>query len=170
MSIVKQKEPWPRFILKAFILIAAIGVLFYWIEGRYRIGIDSQVIRCFPDHKFFLVDLKQKEPERGEIIAYRSKGLAPYFEDGTLMGKVIRGMPGDRLVIDHRGVFINGEQLADGFPLLERLKVEERSLYKDEVIPEDRFFLMAPAPESYDGRYWGYVTGDQLVGKATPFF
>jgi conjugal transfer pilin signal peptidase TrbI len=169
MSLLKQKEPWPKFLAKVAVLVIVIGVLFIWIESRFRIGIDSQVIRCFPDHKFFLVDLKRTEPERDAIIAYRSQGLTPFFDDGTLMGKVIKGIPGDHLQINARGVFVNGEQLADGFPLLSRLNVTEQSLYRDEVIPEGRYFLMAPAPESYDGRYWGYINEDQIVGRATPF-
>lgn len=170
MSLIRQKEPWAMFLMKVLILVVAIAVLFVWIESRFRIGIDSQVIRCFPDHKFFLVDLKHTEAERDSIIAYRSQGLAPFFDDGTLMGKVIKGLPGDRLQINESGVFINGVQHADGFPLLSRLQVPKESLYRDEVIPDGKYFLMAPAPESYDGRYWGYISADQIVGRATPFF
>lgn len=169
MSILKKKEPWPRFIAKVGVLILVIGSLFVWIEDRFRIGIDSQAIRCFPDHKFFLVDMKRTGAERDAIIAYRSKGLDPFFQDGTLMGKVIKGMPGDRVQINAEGVFVNGTQMADGFPLLSRLGVPEQSLYRDEIIPEGSYFLMAPAPESYDGRYWGFISEDQIVGRATPF-
>ncbi len=169
MSLVRQKEPWPKFLVKVSILVVAIAVLFVWIEGRFRIGIDSQVIRCFPDHKFFLVDLKHPEAQRGAIVAYRAQGLAPFFQDGTLMGKVIKGMPGDHLLINAEGVFVNGVRHADGFPLLSRLQIPEESLYRDELIPQGKYFLMAPAPESYDGRYWGYISADQIVGRATPF-
>lgn len=168
-TLVRKKEPWSRFAGKALVLIVAIFLLFAWIESRYRIGIDSQVIRCFPDHKFFLVDLKDKVTARDRIIAYKAQGLAPYFADGTLMGKVIKGLPGDHLQINSNGVFINGALIADGFPLTDRLQVDESTFYKDEIIPAKKYLLMAPAPESYDGRYWGYVDEQQIVGKATPF-
>lgn len=170
MTLAKRKEPWAKFLPKVVILVLAIVFLFIWIESRFRIGIDSQVIRCFPDHKFFLVDLKRIEAQRDAIIAYRSHGLAPFFADGTLMGKVVKGMPGDHLQINEKGVFINGVMQADGFPLLSRLQVSKESLYRDEIIPDGKYFLMAPAPESYDGRYWGYIDEDQIVGRATPFF
>lgn len=169
MTMMKKKEPWGKFLAKMALVALIIGVAFAWFESRYRIGIDSQIIRCFPDHKYFLVDLKQPEPVRDRIVAYRSSGLQPFFEDGTLMGKIIKGMPGDHITINSDGVFINGEHLADGFPLLDRLDATEESLYRDEIIPDNHYFLMAPAPESYDGRYWGYIKGEQLVGKATPF-
>src|SRR5690606_6148788 len=104
MIALKKKEPWPKFLAKVVILVAVIAALFVWIEGRFRIGIDSQAIRCFPDHKFFLVDMKPFEPTRDAIIAYRAKGLTPFFQDGTLMGKAIKGMPGDHLQITAAGV------------------------------------------------------------------
>lgn len=165
----KKKEAWPRFLAKVLILVSAILLLFSWVEGRFRVGIDSQVIRCFPDHKFFLVDMKDLRPVRDRIIAYRAKGLQPYFVDGTMMGKTIKGLPGDHLVINEAGVFINEVQVAEGFPLAERLSRPISEFFKDEVIPEGKYFLMAPAPESYDGRYWGYISQSQIVGKATPF-
>lgn len=169
MTLVRHKEPWGKFLPKVVILVLAIAMAFVWIESRFRIGIDSQVIRCFPDHKFFLVDLKRIEAQRDTIIAYRAHGLAPFFADGTLMGKTIKGMPGDQLKINENGVFINGVQQANGFPLLSRLQVPKESLYRDEVIPDGKYFLMAPAPESYDGRYWGYIDEEQIVGRAIPF-
>lgn len=169
MSLLQQREPWWRFITKAAVITAVILALFAWVESRYRIGIDGQAIRCLPDHKYYLVDMADREVQRGGIVAYRSIGLKPFFEDGTMMAKVIRGLPGDHLQVNQGGVFINGEKVAEGFALAIRIGKNEADLYRDEVIPEGKYLLLAPAPESYDGRYWGYISANQIVGKAIPF-
>lgn len=164
------KKPWLPFAFKAFLIGAAILFFISWFESRFRVGIDAQMVRCFPDHKYFFVDMKYKSPEVDQIIAYKAKGLEPYFRDGTMMAKIVSGMPGDHLIINDDGVFINGQLKAKGFAQISRLNKPLKSLFKDEIIPDDHYFLLAPAPESYDGRYWGYINKDQIVGKAFPFF
>lgn len=168
MLRTEKKEAWPRFLVKALAVAAVILLALWWVDSRFRIGIDGQATRCLPDHKYYLVDLKYPEPVRDHVLAFEAKGLARYFPDGTLMAKIVRGMPGDHLVVDQRGVSINGDLFAKGFPLLDRLGVEPEALYRDETIPDGKYLMIAPAPESYDGRYWGYVDQSQFVGKVIP--
>lgn len=101
-------------------------------------------------------------------MAYHSRGLGPIFDDGIMMAKMVRGMPGDHLVINEKGVFINGEFVAEGFPILEQTGLNIEDLYRSETIPDGKYLMLAPAPESYDGRYWGYISKDQFVGQVTP--
>ncbi|NLC21307.1 MAG: S26 family signal peptidase [Halomonadaceae bacterium] len=168
MEIAAKREPWSRFAFKALVVGCAIIASFMWLESRFRIGIDGQAIRCLPDHKYYLVDMARIVTDRDAIVAYRSEGLDPYFEDGTMMAKIIKGKPGDHLVVDAEGVQINGEVVATGFALSERLGVDHSELYKNESIPAGHYLLLAPAPESFDGRYWGYVKEEQLIGKVIP--
>jgi conjugal transfer pilin signal peptidase TrbI len=168
MAVLEKKEPWHKFAIKAVVVGCVIVASFMWVESRFRIGIDGQAIRCLPDHKYYLVDMAKIVTDRDAIVAYHSQGLTPYFEDGTMMAKVIKGMPGDHLVISNEGVSINGEIVATGFALSDRLGIEHTDLHKDEVIPEGHFLLLAPAPESFDGRYWGYVAEEQIIGKVIP--
>lgn len=163
------RKPWKPFAIKAAVIALSFTAFFSWVDGRYVVGVDGQEVRCLPDHKYYLVNLKKTEPVRGSIMAYRSDGLEPVFYDGSMMAKMVKGMPGDHLVINADGVFINGEQVASDFPLAEQLGMDKSAdLFKDEIIPEDRYLMLAPAPESYDGRYWGYITGEQLQGAVTP--
>lgn len=158
------------FYLKAAIMSLAIIVSIEWFSSTFRFGIDPQEVRCFPDHKYFLVNLRNTEAERNDVFAYYAKGLTPYFADGTLMAKVVTGVPGDHVLINEEGVFINGELVAEGFMLAAKLKKSESDFYTEFTIPERKYFMMAPAPESYDSRYWGMIDQQQLAGKATPLF
>lgn len=166
----KKRKPWAPILIKVAVFTVVCSLFFSWVESRFLIGIDSQVIRCLPDHQFYLVDTAKKGTDRGTIVAYRAKGLTAFFEDGTMMAKIIKGLPGDHLLVNKQGVFINDVKVAEGFPLVDRLDIAEDSLYRDEVIPTNKYLLLAPSPESYDGRYWGYIDKDQVVGKAIPFY
>lgn len=168
MSIVKHDKPWKPFLIKAAVILICVTLFFVWVQGRFLIGIDNQLVRCLPDHKYFLVHLTKPEPVRDEIMAYHSRGLGPIFDDGIMMAKMVRGMPGDHLVINEKGVFINGEFVAEGFPILEQTGLNIEDLYRSETIPDGKYLMLAPAPESYDGRYWGYISKDQFVGQVTP--
>ncbi len=164
----KQRKPWGPFLFKAVLITVSFALLFLWIESRFRIGIDGQAIRCLPDHKYYLVDMADKDVQRGTIMAYESKGLLPYYIDGTLMAKVVRGVPGDKVVIDELGVSVNGELIVTGFALSARLGVPEDSFYRTFEISEGKYLMLAPAPESYDGRYWGLIDKGQIVGGTIP--
>lgn len=164
----KKKMSWKAFALRAGILTILIVTAISYAADRYRIAKDPQEVRWFPDHSIFLVDLHRPEPIRGAIMAYSAQGLDPFFEDGTLMAKLLVGKPGDTLTVNKDGVFVNGTLQAESFPLASDLDKSVSDLFREEVIPEGHFLMMAPAEESYDGRYWGYVTQDQLVGRARP--
>lgn len=168
MAIVKHDKPWRPFLIKAAVILIAVLGFFAWVQGRYLIGVDGQVVRCLPDHKYFLVNLTKPAPMKNMIMAFHAKGLEPIFSDGTMLAKIVRGIPGDHLVINEAGVHINGALIADGFPIIDRTGLELASLFKDEIIPEGKYLMLAPAPESYDGRYWGYVDASQFAGQVTP--
>ena len=168
MAIIKHDKPWGPFLIKAAVILIIVASFFAWVQGRYLIGVDAQLVRCLPDHKYFLVDLTKPAPMKNQIMAFHSEGLEPIFENGTMLAKVVRGIPGDHLVVDEEGVHINGTLIAEGFPIIDRTGLELKTLFKDEIIPVGKYLMLAPAPESYDGRYWGYVAASQFAGKVTP--
>lgn len=168
MNIIKNDKPWRPFLIKATVIFLTVFFFFAWVQGRFLIGVDGQVVRCLPDHKYFLVNLTKPAPMKNMIMAFRSQGMEPIFEEGTILAKIVRGIPGDHLVIDEQGVHINGALVAEGFPIIERTGLQQESLYRDEIIPDGKYLMLAPAPESYDGRYWGYVSRNQFIGKVTP--
>lgn len=167
MSLItasRHKEPWGRFALKALIVsVVSIAIVSY-LSDRYRIARDIQQVRSLGEARMFLIDRYDRTPVRGELMAFEARGLAPYFDDGTLMGKRLVGMPGDKLRVDRTGVWINDVHHAIGFMHRDDLNLTESDLYRNEIIPPERYFFLASAPESYDSRYWGYVEASQLKG------
>lgn len=162
------RQNWGRFLTKAFVLGLAIVLTLAYLTDRYRIGRDAQSVRSLGEYTTFLVDRHRQSLEPGQVVAFRAKGLGPYFEDGTLMAKRIVGVPGDRVQVrpsgEKAGVWINGERMVDGFMHQQDLGLSDAQMARNERVPEGAFFVLGDVPESYDSRYWGYASAEQMVG------
>ena len=159
---------WKQVVAICFVVtLCVVG-----FSSRYRIGLNAQSVTCLP-FKAYLVDLSRAAivPERGGIFTFDTHGLMPFFKDGSHFVKLMSGLPGDRLDVDADGFRINGQKLGDINASI--LAISHRSLKditRSVIIPADSFLMVGSTPESYDGRYWGFITSTQLTGKAYPLW
>lgn len=168
-QVLRQREPWGRFLVKMALVAVTITALGAAFTSRFHFGIDSQQIRCFYDHRFFLVDRQDHQMHRGEIYAFSSRGLAPFFDDGTQVVKILVALPGDHVEVTTTGeVKVNGEVLAKGLHWAEALGREVADFAGKAVLPEGAYWFMGETPESFDSRYWGSVKEEQIIGRAYP--
>lgn len=128
------------------------------------------------------------EPVRGDIVVFR------YPKDPTVdYIKRVIGLPGDKITYDDKKLTVNGQAISYkslGFyqgigqgvdmtgaeQLLENLTgVEHNILIRhgissaegSYIVPEGQYFVMGDNRDnSNDGRYWGFVPEENLVGKA----
>ncbi len=116
-----------------------------------------------------------QEPQRWELVVFKS--VEDDAEHGTLVKRIV-GMPGEHVHIREGKVFVDGEALeipdfmsedtrytapAFGFSQM-RYGVLEDEEYS--VIPEDHYFLLGDnSGNSRDGRYFGWVPNEHLVGR-----
>ncbi len=167
---------WRRGLLKAAIAFVVVWVGVYLplnLAGeRYRLGFDASETRCLPQW-LFVVDLKDRNVGRGDYVAFRSGQMEPHFPNGTLIIKILAGVPGDVATIDDTGATV--ADVAWG-PLhyLEpgrRLAEEGQTLddyRRSETIAAGTYWVMGTLPASYDSRYWGPIDEEQIVGRAYP--
>lgn len=132
--------------------------------------------------------LALNEPERGDIVVFR------YPKDPSVdYIKRVIGVPGDKIVYDHKKLYVNdkpveqvslgryegfgqGQDMTGAEHLRENLTgVEHSILVRNDalsaegvyVVPEGSYFVMGDNRDnSNDGRYWGMVPEENLVGKA----
>ncbi len=158
--------PWRReFIRFSLVALTIVGVGFYLMQ-RYRIGIDTQAVRCFPDFHVYLIDLWDKKTIRGGLYAFYAKGLSPIYPDGTQMLKRLTGIPGDKIQVVNEQVLINGNTVSTGMPLAKRLGATPSQFHRTLTLSEKNYWFSGDAPTSFDSRYWNTVTHHQLVGRA----
>lgn len=169
--LLRRRMPMTRFLYRAaflFLLMCAAWLVF---ASRYRIGIDSQVVKCIPGYSVYLIDRTDRKPVRDAVYAFRSRGLAPVFPDDTQLVKILRAMPGDKVEItSDKYVLVNAKAVGHGLVNAPKLGRAESSFVGKGVIAADRFWMMGTAEESFDSRYWGTIGKEQLVGRAYPIF
>jgi signal peptidase I len=124
---------------------------------------------------------------RGDIIVFRY----PMDISQNYVKRCI-GLPGDRIRIVNKDVYLNGRKLdepyaihrtsyilpyRDNFPSAPDSQVYDRAVQMlqnhvvngEIVVPPDNYFAMGDNRDnSLDSRYWGFVPRENIVG--TPFF
>ncbi len=122
--------------------------------------------------------------QRGDIIVFRY----PMDLAQTFVKRVI-GVPGDRIRIVDKDVFLNGKPIdepykvhkteymdayRDNFPSAPNVQVYEpaQKMLREDVrgeelvVPEDHFFALGDNRDlSLDSRYWGFVPRENIIGK-----
>ncbi|MEO8129590.1 MAG: signal peptidase I, partial [Bryobacteraceae bacterium] len=128
--------------------------------------------------------LPYTEVKRGDIIVFRY----PVDIRQTFVKRVI-GIPGDRIRVENKQVFRNGEKLnepykvnkanyldpyRDNFPSQPYHSLSDRALEMLEhnvvngevVVPPHSYFAMGDNRDnSLDSRYWGFVPRENIIGK-----
>jgi len=172
--LVRVKRPWPVFLCQCLAILAVAYTLGWWFSNLYEFGV-AQGKPCMPGRFYFIERrVEGRMPpafQRGDLIVFRTDNrTSPYYQRGTRFVKVVRGVPGDRVVIDDSGkVQINGKDYHFETALEPQVtdllgkKVEDCAV--NYIIPEGRYFAMGTLPYSYDSRYWGMVQPDQIMGK-----
>ena len=124
--------------------------------------------------------------QRGDVIVFRY----PVNPQQHFVKRVI-GLPGDRVHLRDKQVFVNGQPLRepyvihrsagfdayrDDFPQLDapnsnqeaRWGVQMHKVVRDGelVVPPDRYFVLGDnRDESLDSRYWGFVPRENIIGR-----
>lgn len=118
--------------------------------------------------------LPSREPNRGDIVIFRSVETPE-----TDLVKRLIGLPGDRIEIVEKQLFVNGEPVDDSsytqhvdprtYP--DRPYVSEQARRRDNFgpyeVPKDHYFFLGDnRDESYDSRFWGAVPRRYIKGRA----
>jgi len=166
---MKSKQPIGLFLLKALPLTVVVSLAALYLTDRYSIGIDPQENTCL-EWRVFAIDRYDTAVERGEIFAFRSGAMEPFFRNGTQVIKVADGVPGDRVQVGLEQVTVNGAQVGEGLALSQKLKRPPSRYVRDEIVPDGNYWFMGKTEDSFDSRYWGYVPSEDIIGKAYPLW
>jgi signal peptidase I len=124
--------------------------------------------------------------QRGDVVVFH------YPVDPTqYFVKRVIGLPGDRIRLQNKAVFVNGARLQesyvihsvpnfeayrDNFPMHERLPLDVNRQWSRElnrhidhgelVVPKNEYFVMGDnRDQSLDSRYWGFVPRGNIMGR-----
>jgi conjugal transfer pilin signal peptidase TrbI len=161
-----RRVPWPRFLLRAGLALCLVLGTGAYLAGRFHIGYDDQDRQCLPPHRWFLIDRHDRDITQGETIAFAALGLGPYFRAGQIIIKRAAGVPGDRIQVDPESVRINGAKVGEGLALAGTLERPPEDFRRDDIVPPGHLWVMGATADSFDSRYWGFLPGGQVIGRA----
>lgn len=105
--------------------------------------------------------LPYKDLKRGDVVVFKY----PNTPEVAYVKRLI-GLPGEKVEIVGRTVYIDGEPLEEKYTQ----HIDQGSLYErfgPYQVPENQYFVMGDNRDnSQDSRFWGYVPRDYFIGKA----
>lgn len=127
------------------------------------------------------VSYRFSSPQRGDIVVFSPTPELQKENYNDAFIKRVIGLPGERIEIKDDKVFINGKQLPESAYLDEgqRTSVQEVCisgpqpplLHQAVTIPADQYLVLGDNRlQSYDGRCWGFVPRENIIGRAVVRF
>jgi signal peptidase I len=115
-------------------------------------------------------------PQRGDIVVFKpTEALKRDGYNDSFVKRVI-GLPGERISFVDGKVYINGKPLNEPY-LAAGTKTEAEAcgagawLAKPQTIPPKHYLMLGDnRNNSYDGRCWGLVPSENIVGQATAIY
>jgi signal peptidase I len=105
--------------------------------------------------------LPYKTPKRGDVIVFKY----PNNPEVAYVKRLI-GMPGDKVEMIGRNIYINGQVLKEDYTQY----IDPGSVsahFGPYQVPENHYFAMGDNRDnSMDSRWWGFVPREYLLGKA----
>lgn len=160
----KQAKEWIEVIVFAGFLAFNIRV---FVIQAYKIPSGSMIPTFqVKDHLFVSkFNYWSKLPKRGDIVVFKF----PEDPKKDFVKRVI-GVEGDTVQIVNKQVFVSGNKMDEPYkihddPIL--IPGEPRDNLRLIMVPKGCFFAMGDnRDKSYDSRFWGFVPGENLKGKA----
>jgi conjugal transfer pilin signal peptidase TrbI len=172
---ILRVTPWSRRDRLAALVVGAI-----WCLACWRLFVDHTpqipiLFNATPSLPYMLAWLHPADRplQRGDYIVYRFDGEARQHYPG-LAGqpffKQIVGLPGQRIEVSDRQVWIDGQPVGTA----KTHAHDRRPLdpIAPGLIPQGHYYVAGSSLDSFDSRYRssGLVRADQVIGRVTPLF
>ena len=140
------------------------------IADHYGISMDPQYQSCLPWSNFFVKYGPVYQPKVGMLLAFHDRKIDVIAHgQNILVVKYLAGVPGDVVKITQKAIWIDGKYWGKRW-LMPWVRHKNIKVLPPETftIPKGKYLLMGTTPGAYDGRYWGLVPAQKVVGRAWP--
>ena len=154
------------------LVVAVILALFVrtWVFQAFKIPTGSMEPNLLIGDHLIVNKMRFVPVKRGDVVVFKF----PKDPERDFVKRVI-GLPGDKVELHHKKVFINGQPIdepyahfmeppsADGSPKIDDVREE----YGPVNVPADQYFMMGDNRDnSEDSRYWGFLPKSYIKGNA----
>ncbi len=106
-------------------------------------------------------------PGRGDYVVFKMSSKDRFYPNEVLVKKVVC-MEGDHLVVRDRKYYCNGKYLCTAKKFSRKGEKLENFKFNGRI-PKGMLFLMGPHKDSYDSRYYGFISTDR-INKVLPLW
>lgn len=155
-------------------VILALGIRTFAAEARF-IPTGSMEPTLMIDDRLLVdkVTYRFSNPERGDIVVFEPTDVLQRggYKDAFI--KRIIGLPGDKVSVVNNHVFVNGNPLSETYlnsdvlTMVEACNDPNAFLAQPQTIPPNSYLVLGDnRGNSFDGRCWGVVPRDHIIGRA----
>jgi conjugal transfer pilin signal peptidase TrbI len=155
---------------------AALGVFFFvsvfvaygWMHTRYDFFYESKQEGCLPWSLYLASKSRPEAIPLGSIVIFKATKMEPVIKNGTLIGKLVVGVAGDRIVVKAGQLYVNEQSF--GNLVLGSRKLGRPMTFWDRTytLSPGELFVFGTEPRSWDSRYWGILKNEEVLALAQP--
>ncbi len=153
---------------KGYLKIAIFFLIFiqgiYLFKQSYGLGIS--LTPSLP-YYVFIINKKNLDFKKDDLIVFKYPGenIYSYKKDEQFV-KIAACFPNDYLTVnDNYEYFCNSKNIGKA-PLKDGKGMELQHFIFNGIIPENEYFVIGTHPKSWDSKYWGFVSKNQITGTA----
>ena len=140
------------------------------LSYRFRPPERGEIVVFHSPYRFASIGHGVSDPFQGQCALVALPGLAQAFRHPKCDAYIKRvvALAGERVVVDPGGrVWINGEPLREPYVAHNCDNLERRCQTLSALVPPGHVLVLGDnRPNSQDGRFWGFLPTDQLIGRA----
>lgn len=173
MNILKKIGMFILETIQTIVLALSVFIIFYlFLFAPHQVK-GSSMVPNFIDKDLILtskIAYRIGTPQRGDVIVFKAPQGESCAEIECEYIKRIIGLPGERVKLSNSIIYINGEPLNQSGFIPENYKTSSGAFLQENVekyIPDGYYLALGDnRPYSRDGREFGPISSDSIVGKA----
>lgn len=173
----QPENPWIEAVKTvATALILAIGIRTFVAEARYIPSSSMEHTLEINDRLIIeKVGYHFQNPQRGDIVVFNPTDTLKKQKFTDAFIKRVIGLPGERVTLNNGQVYINAQPLVEDYTA-NHVKTLDANCFPNPTylsaatpitVPPNSYLVLGDnRNNSYDGRCWGVVPRDRIIGRA----
>lgn len=173
VSVLKKIGQFILDTIQAIVMALSVFIIVYLFLFQPHQVKGSSMYPSFTDGEFLLtnkISYRFNVPQRGDVIVFKAPKSEPCAEIECEYIKRIIGEPGDKVMLSSGKIYVNGQVLNESDYLPKDYTTSPGSYLiegTERIIPDNYFLPMGDnRPYSRDGREFGPISRESIVGKA----